>query len=160
MASSPPLHDGWQSPDHDYYGPFRGRHMVAQRGEVCPVSPPRGANSRAPHTQPSHPSGPQWMPGPSLLPCEALCPQQPPLRSAGPSSRVPVLILAWRPATEALARGRLKLCETAVSWHAGWGLFSRQEPKSGDTERCLCPKSFQTLWPQSSALLGQVSLAP
>lgn len=74
--------------------------------------------------------------------CEARHPQQPPLRSAGSSSRAPVLILAWRPATEALVRGRLKLCGTAVSWHAGWGLFSRQGHKSGDTELVSLPQVF------------------
>lgn len=50
-------------------------------------------------------------------------------------------------------RRRLKLCGTAVSWHAGWGLFSRQGHKSGDTELCPCPKSFQPHWLHSSDLL-------
>lgn len=39
-------------------------------------------------------------------------------------------------------RGRLKLCGTAVSWHAGWGLFSRQGHKSGDTELVSLPQVF------------------
>lgn len=39
-------------------------------------------------------------------------------------------------------RGRLKLCGTAVSWHAGWGLFSRRGHKSGDTELVSLPRVF------------------
>lgn len=37
-------------------------------------------------------------------------------------------------------RGRLELCGTAVSWHAGWGLFSRLGHKPGDTELVSLPR--------------------
>lgn len=39
-------------------------------------------------------------------------------------------------------RGRLELCGTAVSWHAGWGLFSRLGHKPGDTELVSLPRVF------------------
>lgn len=105
-----------------------------------------GGESQGLHQQPSRPVAHR---------CQSLCSRsgEAPVRSAGPSSRAPVLILAWRPATEALARDRLKLCGTAVRGHAGWGLLSRQGHKSGDTELCPCPKSFQPHWPHGSGLL-------
>lgn len=149
VSLSPPLHEGKQSPDfiiirapfyrRGHGGPERGGVSKLTQQREAEQGPPPPAPQVRPHTQ----SRAAWGSGG----CQAVHPspgarrpRQPPLRRAGPSSRAPVLILAWRPATEALGRGRLKLCGTAVSWHAGWGLRGRQGHKSGDTGRVSLPR--------------------
>lgn len=116
---------GAQTPTHT---PPRGTPPLTQKGKFQDLTPRAKLPGGSRGCQALH-----FLRGAQRL-------QQPPLRSAGPSSRALVLILAWRPATEALVRGRLKLCGTAVSWHAGWGLFSRQGHKSGDTELVSLPQ--------------------
>lgn len=44
----------------------------------------------------------------------------------------------------ALTRGRLKLCRTAVSRHAGWGLFSRQGHQTRDPKLGLSAPGLST----------------
>lgn len=121
-----------------------------QEAEPGPHHSPRSSNADTGVTLGQIP-GPQptasWSCGQGQRECQALCLVRPsaaaaPFKELWATQQSADLNFSLEACHQGFGESRLELCVTAVSWHAGWGLFSRLGHKPGDTELVSLPRVF------------------